>query len=202
MPQNLQLAIPFELAVANSKAGLVQLAVTQQDEMGHHGGQQKPAISRVVGDTAYVKIIPMLLGSVTFTFEAVFKDRSISAQDVTVPVGVPSVAPKLFRGDQFPEFSLSLQKGGEVAPLQPDAYYASIPDRIDKWGHSHPVAVNLAGWVDYQIVPTGTARILQLEKDTYGSVIGVRALRPGIATIEARFGTAVDQIMVTVEQSH
>jgi hypothetical protein len=156
----------------------------------------------MAGNTAYLKVIPMLLGSVTFTVDAVFKDGSVSSQDVTVPVGVASVAPKLFRGDRFPEFSLSLQKGGDVAPLQPEAYYESIPDRIDEWGHAHPVGVNLVGRVDYRIVPGGLAPVVGLERDSHGSVIGVRALRPGTATIEARFGTAVDYIKVTVEQHH
>ncbi len=202
MPQNVQLAIPFEIAITKSGTALAELAVTQQDEMGHHTEGEKPAVSRVASNTAYVKVIPMLLGSVTFTVEAVFKDGSVSSQDVKVPVGVPSVAPKLFHGDQFPEFSLSLQKGGDVAPLQPEAYYATIPDEIDKWGHAHPVAVDLTGRVDYRIVPSGVAPVVRLESDSHGSVIGVRALRPGTATIEARFGTAVDQIVVTVEPHH
>lgn len=111
MPPIIQLAMPFDAAITKPGARLTEVAVYQQDEKGHHAKQEKLAISRAAGDTAYVRVIPMLLGSVTFRFEAVFADGSVSSRDLTVPVGIPSLAPRQFRGDQFPEFSLSLQKG-------------------------------------------------------------------------------------------
>jgi len=204
IPPNIQLATPFDLKVVVSGAGLAVLTVYQKDELGHHyAAGQVIDITHIAGNTASGKVTPMLLGSVTFTVEGVFKDGDVEKEDVTVPVSIPSIAPKVFHGEDSPSGGISLTLGGNVdgAALQPIAYYGTIPDEIDDWGHAHPVAVHLDGRVQYSIIPSNGAPVVRLQQDPHEpSDVDVVALNPGTATLEARFGSAVDYIKVSVER--
>jgi hypothetical protein len=80
-------------------------------------------------------------------------------------------------------------------------HFASIPATTDPFGKTSKAPVDLRGRVTYTIVANGNSPVVRLERDkNVPSTIGVRALHPGTATIQARFGSAVDTITVIVSK--
>jgi pimeloyl-ACP methyl ester carboxylesterase len=202
-PANLRLGTPFDLAIdLSSPSPLRRLVVSEEDDLGHRIAQTLPTTG-VAGPTLHAEVTPMLFGSITLTVDALFDDGGVDWKDATVPVQPPTAAPEMFVGDvNSPKLGIVLdsEEGVNAYVLHPKAIYASTPDRIDAAGMAHSNPVNLDGRVvHYSVVPSGGAPVIDLQTNAYDydpSVVSIVALRPGTATIEARFGSAVDFLRV------
>jgi len=126
----------------------------------------------------------MLLGQVTFTLTAVFADGAVSSQRFTATVEPPEAAPTAFWGDVNGEhIYMSLAIPGAYR-MFPGASFAGIPGKVDLRSH-----------VTYTLAPAAGTPVVRVTAD--GTL---QALAPGTATLEARFGNAVDEIAVTVAE--
>ncbi|HEY3908272.1 MAG TPA: hypothetical protein VGM07_00100 [Stellaceae bacterium] len=181
--QNLQLGTPAELTVTAPEAGVQELIVDETDELGHHAAA--PAtITRVVGRTVYTTVVPTLLGSVTFSLHGSFSDGGVSFGAVTLPVKAPAQAPQVFRGDaDWRVFLVDPDdpNGLDFAELHPQAVYAAAPNST----------IDLDGRVTCAVVPSAGKPVIQIYDGCW-----FKALGPGTATIEVRFGAIADRIEV------
>jgi hypothetical protein len=122
----------------------------------------------------------MLFGQVDFTVTALFSDGAVSTQRFTATVDPPAAAPASFQGDVNGEaVYLNLSLPGTYRMFAA-ATFDGIPGKVDL--RSHVAYTLLSG---ASVVSLGADGTLQ-------------ALQPGTATVEARFGNAVDDIAVTV----
>jgi pimeloyl-ACP methyl ester carboxylesterase len=203
-PSAVQLGTPFDLTIDVSSSQLRRLVLNEGDELGHHAAWELP-LPNMAGRTIHADITPMLFGSVTFTLDALFEDGGVETDDVAVPVQPPAAAPEVFLGDAAsPKLGIVFdpKEGMNAYVLHPKAIYASTPDRIDAYGIAHPNPVNLdARVVHYSIVQRAGEPVVTLQTNAYGydpSTVSIVALHAGTATIEARFGSAIDYLQVFV----
>jgi pimeloyl-ACP methyl ester carboxylesterase len=178
-PGRLTLAQPASLPVTLRTEGLIRLIVRQHDDVT--GAVRTESLSAdEVARTRAVVVTPLLFGQVTYTVTALFSDGAISTQRFTATVDQPEAAPTLFQGDVNGEavyLTLSLPGPYRMFPV---ASFDGIPGKADLRGHVEYALVSGSG-----VVSLGADGTLQ-------------ALQPGTALVEARFGSAVDDIAVTV----
>lgn len=179
VPGRLSLAQPASLPVTLRTQGLVRLTVRQHDDVTGAVKTESLPAEQVAGTRA-ATITPLLFGQVTYTVTALFSDGAVSTQRFAATVDPPQVAPTAFQGDVNGEavyLNLSLPGTYRMFPV---ASFDGIPGKIDLRGH-----------VEYALL-SGSSVV------SLGADGTLQALQPGTATVEARFGTEVDQIAVTV----
>ncbi len=162
---------------------LKQVTVYQENSLGHSEVEVVP-VSRVVGDTAYIRVMPQVMGTVKYTVTAAFADGGIASQTTQVAVTAPKAVPTAFKADGLPIMVLSLSADQPMGMLRPQARYDGIKGTM----------MLDAGAVRYRVVSSSGAAVVGLEPTGL-----VRALHAGEAVIEARFGNAVDQVRIIVK---
>jgi Putative serine esterase (DUF676) len=183
-PARLALAEPAELPIRLSAPGLIRLTLRQHDDVSGAVKTETLPVDRLAGLSTSAPMTPMLLGQVTYTLTAVFADGAVSSQRFSATVDAPAVAPASFWGDVNGEhIYMSLAIPGAYR-MFPGASFAGVPGKTDLRGH-----------VTYALAASADAPVVSLASD--GTL---QALRPGTATIEARFGTVLDEIAVTVAE--
>ena len=114
-------------------------------------------------------------------------DTGLAFGSVTAPVRVPALPPQEFRGDSnWRVFSVDPYdpNGLNFAELHPQAIYAASPD--------YPI--DLDGRVKCTVAPSTGRPVVEVYDGCW-----FRALRPGTAAIEVRFGAALDRIEVVAK---
>ncbi len=188
-----KLATPIQLTIRLKSIGeLEDFTVDQSDGRGHRAKTQHPQVVPVSADEAAVAIVPMFPGSARIGFGASFKDNAYAAQNINVSVGLPDAAPIEFYADvnlhQFPpdmrELHITLdppQFDGYL--LQSRAVYATVPDQ----------PIDVSREVSYRVIPSSGDPVIRVQPGG-----AIEALHPGEATVEARFGAAIDDVDVVV----
>jgi pimeloyl-ACP methyl ester carboxylesterase len=176
-----QFDVPFELPL---RLGQAPRAIVVSQSNGHGeipSGSGRVAVARQSGGISYIRITPQRFGPMTFTVVVTFADGGFAVRSFKTDVRLPATAPAAFSAGRGP-MVIVLGSDEPVAMLQPEATYPDVGTiRFD------------------QRLVTATVRqasgmpVISLQ----GGVI--RALSPGQATIEARFGGAVDRIQVIVK---
>jgi hypothetical protein len=188
MPTGLELGTPFDLAVNTGSGDLPEIHVVQTDKNFSRTGSSREvpaAISRVEGPTVYLSVTPEFFGNTEFQVAAAYRDGGVAFKDFTTTVNLPSQPPTQFHADEFSDSGIRIDlDDNSSVRLQPWAIYPKIPGQV----HLD------TRYVSYSIAPAAGPPIVRL--DPNGVVHG---LRPGTATIIARFGALSDHVQVEVE---
>jgi pimeloyl-ACP methyl ester carboxylesterase len=176
-----QFGVPFELPLRFNSPVQRTVVVSQSDGHGEiASGSGQATIVRETAGRSYIRITPQRFGPMTFTVAASFADGGIAIKRFTVDVRPPSVPPTAFTADSSPVV-IVLDSAEPVAMLHPEASYAAVGTiRLDP--HLLKVTVQQSG-----------APVIRVQ----GGLI--QGLRAGEATIDARFGGAVDHVRVIVK---
>jgi pimeloyl-ACP methyl ester carboxylesterase len=177
-----QFGVPFELPLRFGSE--VPSAIVVSQSAGHGeiaSGSGKVAIARQSGGVDYIRITPQRFGPMSFTVAATFADGGAAVRSFTADVRLPATPPTAFSAGRSP-MVIVLNSDEPVALLQPEATYPNIG------------TVRLAPrQVTATVEQSAGAPVISLQAGV------IRALRPGAATIEARFGGAVDRVQVIVK---
>jgi len=154
-----------------------QVSIWQKGEEGHTGLQPTPVVAN--GNTLKLSVTPQYPGPVMLGVRAVFPDGGVSVE--AIELQVKPTAPLSFAADDLPVLALTLNSPGDRAMAHPNAVYPAPVGRIDlNWR-----------FVKYRLVSgQGVIRV-----DSTGLI---RALSPGEAIVEARYGNATARLNVTV----
>jgi pimeloyl-ACP methyl ester carboxylesterase len=185
-PQRAELGKPFEIQVRSLVPGkMPQLSVFQQSEDASTRPEAVKSL-RIAGDTAFVQVVPVLPGLTTFGIRARLGD-AIALQKVELPVALPAKPPLEFRAHAQPHLVLVLNDTTRVATPRPFATYAAPVGEV---------ALN-AESVRYRVLPGEGAPVVRVTADGR-----LKALRPGRATIEGRFGSVTSRFDVIVRAAN
>jgi pimeloyl-ACP methyl ester carboxylesterase len=175
-------AVPFELPLRFGGEVPDSIVVSQSDGHGEiASGSGVAPIARQTGGISFIRITPRRFGPMKFTVAATFADGGVALRSFTADVGLPAASPTAFSAGRSP-MVIVLKADEPIAPLRPEATYPNVG------------TVRLApNQVTSTVEQSAGAPVISLQ----GGVI--RALRPGTATIAARFGGAVDRVQVIVK---
>jgi hypothetical protein len=185
-PRRAELGKPFEIAVRSLVPGkMPQLSVFEQsDEGSTRPVSVKPV--RIVGETAFVQIVPVLPGLTTFGFRARLGD-AIAMQKVELPVALPKDPPLDFQANAEPRLVLILNDATRIATPRPLATYAAPVGEV---------ALNSES-VRYRVLPGDGAAVVRVTPD--GRLVGLRA---GRAQIEGQLGSTRSRFDVIVRAAN
>jgi hypothetical protein len=175
---------PIAVRVIGTGA-VTQLAVYQRGEMGRTA-PEPVTISRQAGNIAYVDVTPRLLGPVTVSVRAQFSDGGVSLQQASIYVKPPKSLPLSFQANDLPALVLTLNADTQISMPHPFAVYPAPASRVD---------LN-AAFVSWRVLPQAGAPVVAVQGNGL-----MRALAPGQATAEARFGSATATLRVIVKAS-
>jgi pimeloyl-ACP methyl ester carboxylesterase len=177
-----QFGVPFELPLRFGNEVPDTIVVSQSDGHGEvASGSGAVAIARQAGGVSFIRITPRRFGPMKFTVAATFADGGVALRSFTADVRLPATSPTAFTAGRSP-MVIVLNSDEPVALLQPEATYPNVG------------TVRLAPrLVTSTVEQSAGAPAISLQ----GGVI--RALRPGTATIDARFGGSVDRVQVIVK---
>jgi pimeloyl-ACP methyl ester carboxylesterase len=185
------LAAPNKITIGvNGCTELLDLTVAQSDGLGHRF-EAHPTIKCIGGGRASVEIMPMLPGSVRFTFAAAFRDGSAAVQNAETQVGMAEVAPeRLFSDITFQDAppntgSITIDPQFGVYQLQPMAIYATMPG----------TPIDVTRIVSYRVVADGKPPAVSISPDGK-----IHALRVGDSTIELHLGATSSFVKVSVQR--
>lgn len=172
----------FELPLRFASAVSRTVIVAQADRHGEiTSGSGTTAIIRQAGDTSFVRVTPQRIGPMTFTAAAAFSDGGVAVKHFTANVLPPVAKPTAFTGGHGPVV-ITLDADEPTAMLQPEATYAGMGTlRLAPKAVTATVAQS-----------TGTP-VIRLRDGV------IHALRPGEATIDARYGGLSDRVQVIVK---
>ena len=189
-PQDLQLTMPFELAVRVTAPGLLRLVLRQQDELGNRAEPQVLSLERRLGDTIHATATAAVYGNVRLTVDALFADGGVSSQSVTASVRLPDAPPVWFSADaNSAHIHIGLADGLDLWELHPQALYP---------GSALPVALD-GRTVRYRILQ-GNGVVALSSNPENAAQTELVGLKPGTARLEARIGATVAPLDVTVER--
>ena len=179
-----QFGVPFDLPLNFAASGPSRIVVSQSDRHGEiESGSGAARIVRTAGNTRTIEITPRRFGPMTFKVAATFADGGFALKTMRVNVRPPAAPPSAFSAGRGP-IVIALNTDEPVAMLHPEATYpATGTFRLEP------------GSVTFTAEQSAGAPVISLQ----GGMI--RALRPGEATIEARFGTVVDRVQVIVKRN-
>ncbi len=176
-----QFDVPFELPL---RLGQAPRAIVVSQSNGHGeiaSGSGRVAVTRQSGGISYIRITPQRFGPMTFTVAVTFADGGFAVRRFTTDVRLPATAPAAFSAGSGP-IVIVLGSDEPVALLQPEATYPGVGTiRVD------PQLVTAT------VQQASGTPVISLQNGV------IRALRPGQATIEARFGSAFNRIQVIVK---
>jgi triacylglycerol esterase/lipase EstA (alpha/beta hydrolase family) len=185
-PATVVLGKPFEVAVHMLVPGLLpHLSVYEQGEQG--STRLEPvAGTRTAGNIVYALVTPRLLGPVRFGIRAAFDDGGVSGHAVRIFVVPPKAAPLAFQANELPTLVLNLNSRNTTIMPHPQALYVS------------PVGTVYLNsrYVTYRLIPEAGQAVIRVESDGI-----IHALAPGVASVEARFGSVSDRLRVIVRAS-
>jgi hypothetical protein len=176
-----QFGVPFELPL---RLGQTPSAIVVSQSNGHgeiQSGSGRVTVARQSGGISFVRITPQRFGPMTFTVVVTFADGGFAVRKYKTDVRLPATTPAAFSAGHGP---IVIVQGSDepVALLQPEATYPDVGTvRVD------PRLVTAT------VQQASGAPVISLQNGV------IRALRPGEATIEARFGGAADRIQVIVK---
>jgi hypothetical protein len=190
--QTARLGEPLEIPLHVALDGLIDIAVGDKN---NSPGSGTTKITRRNASTSYVQIIPMHLGHVEYGIAAKYKDGAAAIQWLTLGVKPPLRPPESFTvNGGVQEMRLSLNTPDEannpIGILRPEATYGGIDGKVDldpSPGYN---------FVSYTVLPGNPDPGITVQPNGF-----IRAVRPGEATIEAHFGTALDQLHVIVQET-
>lgn len=192
-PDKVMLATPFEIKIVGGKSAVKSVHYWQAAQYTQgYSAEEYGEIVRTEGNVTYVKITPRYLGQVEIALVVTFVNHDSSPQDLKVDSAPSNVAPDKFVGDReflnkYHPNSIPVEPGGERA-LHPAVTYPNLP---------HEVLID--GFVQYRIISNDQPPVIELVKDAkYPESTNIRGIRPGIAMVEARFGSAVHRFSVKV----
>jgi hypothetical protein len=174
-----QLGVPFELPLHVATAGLLGILVSDKN-----GEVPSTPITRWSGSTGYIEITPQRLGRVHLMVLARFADGGAAVRTITLDVQPPAEPPTSFQADDLPVLVLTLDSEQPIGMPHPRATYAGIPGKI----YVEP------SFLTYALLPSNGPPVIALQPNGL-----IRALRPGEATVEVRFGSVVDRLRVIVQ---
>lgn len=186
LPPSAPLASAIEVSLAS--LDIEHLAVGQRDGRNNSVPPVRIKVTKE-GGFPKARIVPQLLGSVDFMLIATFKDGSYSRQDFSVTVTKPVLQPLEFRADRNNFHKIILGEVGDTYEFSPIARYAVT-------GAASPgseVEVKVNDYVTYRHTGASDPSVVRLEED--GTLT---ALHPGMAEIEARYGSSLDVVSVSV----
>ena len=182
-PLRATLGAPFEAMLRLPVSRLpTAISVWQQGESGDLAPENLAASSAANG-ALRVRVTPRLLGPVQFGFRAEFADGTASVRTFRIFVAPPKTQPLAFHANDLPILVLTLNSDTASAMPQPFALYPPPVGEVD---------VN-ARFVDWRLVPQEGVPVIRIARNG-----ALRALRPGQAWVEARFGAAMATLRVLV----
>jgi pimeloyl-ACP methyl ester carboxylesterase len=174
-----QLGVPFELPLHVATAGLLGISVSDKN-----GEVPATPITRWRGSTSYIEITPQRLGEVDLMVLARFADGGAAIRTITLDVQPPAEPPTSFHADDLPVLVLTLDSKQPIGMPHAQATYAGIPGKI----YVEP------RFLTYALLPSRGPAVIALQPNGL-----IRALRPGEATVEVRFGSVSDRLPVVVQ---
>ncbi len=179
--QTPQLGVPLELPLHFASGIAHTIVVSQSDGHGEiESASGKATVARQAAGTSYVRVTPQRIGPMTFTVAASFADGGVAVKRIAVDVRPPTASPTAFAADNSPVV-IVLDSAEPVAMLHPEATYPGIG--------TIPVDPRL---LTTSVQQSG-APVIQMK----GGMI--QALRAGEATVDVRYGGAVDHVQVIVK---
>lgn len=89
---------------------------------------------------------------------------------------------------------LDMDLGAAYHMLRSQAFYASMPPRVDKYGKSHPDPIDLEGrTINSFTQESDGPPVIRLTSDGL-----IEGLHSGKAIVQVRFGSSVDNVKVIV----
>jgi hypothetical protein len=185
-PERAELGKPFEIQVHSLVPGkMPQLSIFQQSEDGSTRPEAvKPA--RIAGDTAFIRIVPVLPGLTTFGVRARLGD-TIAMQNVQLPVKLPAEPPLEFHAHALPSLVMILNDSTRMATPRPLATYAAPVGEV---------ALN-SETVRYRVLPGDGAPVVRVTADGR-----LKALKPGQAEVEGQLGNLRNRFEVIVRATN
>jgi hypothetical protein len=171
-----QLGVAFDLPLDFGGREPKTIVVSQADG---HGEVISAAVVRRNGGTATARIVPQRIGPMTFTVAATFADGGAAIRRLKADIRPSATPPATFSAGRGPVV-IMLKSTEPVATLQPEATYPDVGTILIPLSQ---ITATVA-----QATP-----VISLQNGL------IRALKPGQATIEARFAGAVDRIQVIVK---
>jgi|GEM_PF-3847288 len=185
-PERATLGKPFELQIRSLVPGkMPELSVFQQSE---DGATRPEAVKplRIAGDTAFIRIVPVLPGLTTFGVRAQLGD-AIAMQTVQLRVRLPAEPPLEFRAHALPHLVMILNDSTRIATPRPLATYAAPVGEV---------ALNSES-VRYRVPPGDGAPVVRVMSDGR-----LKALRPGRAEVEGQLGNLRSRFDVIVRATN
>jgi pimeloyl-ACP methyl ester carboxylesterase len=179
------LQIPLRLSATGIAAGIAHVVVSEADLYGEVAGASGPAVIQGHGASSSLEVVPLRLGRVSFTVAIWFGDGGFATQSMTADVEPPPQPPLSFSANDLPAVVVTLGSAERLANLHPRAAYPNI---------SGFVAVP-ATLLHYALLPGEGPPPVRIGPNGV-----IRAIQPGKAMIEVRFGSAVDRIPIIVRQ--
>jgi len=180
--QVLRFGEAFELPLRFTSPVSRTVVVAQADTHGEvASGSGKATITRQAGGTSVIRVTPQRIGRMTFTVAAAFTDGGVAVKHFTADVLPPVAKPIAFTGSHGPVV-ITLDAAEPVAILQPEATYPGMETL-----RLAPKAVTAT------VAQSTAAPVISLRNGV------IRALRPGEATIAARYGGLSDRVRVIVK---
>jgi hypothetical protein len=118
-----------------------------------------------------------------FGVRAAFSDGGVSVRQMTANVVPPATQPLVFKANALPVLVMTMNASSDVAMAHPFAVYPAPVGRV---------YLN-SSFVIWLLAPQKGSQVVTLQRDGL-----LRAVAPGTATIEARYGSSVDQMRVIV----
>ena len=185
-PERATLGKPFEIQVRSLVPGkMPEFSVFQQSQDGTTPpGTVKPV--RIAGDTAFVRIVPVLPGLTTFGIRARLGD-AIAMQTVQLRVTLPAEPPLEFRAHALPSLAMVLNDRTHIATPRPLATYAAPVGEV---------TLN-SEFVRYRVLPDEGAPVVRVTPDGR-----LKALKPGHAEVEGQLGNLRSRFEVIVRATN
>ena len=185
-PEHAELGKPFEIQIRSLVPGkMPQLSVFQQSEAGSTRPETVKPV-RIAGDTAFVRIVPVLPGLTTFGIRARLGD-GIAMQTVQLQVKLPDEPPLAFHAHAEPRLVMILNDSTRMATPRPLATYAAPVGEV---------ALNSES-VRYRVLPEEGAPVARVTSDGR-----LKGLSPGRAMVEGQFGSVRDRFEVIVRAAN
>jgi len=186
VPSSAELGVPATLAIRRLTADSIsRLEIYQQGEQGRTHPETVP-VTRIENNMVYAQITPRLLGPLTMGIRADFRDGGTSIRTVDFYVAPPKSPPLSFKANDLPVMVLTLNRVTREAMPHPLAVY---PEPVGR------VYLN-SRFVTYGLVPEQGRQVVAVQPDGL-----MRALAPGEALVDARYGSSTDRLRVIVRAS-
>ena len=186
-PRGVILGQPFEATLGLPVSQLPRtIMVWQQNDMASTTPETiDPSIG--ANGVLRLRVTPRLLGAAQFIFRATFANGSVASRTMQILTAPPAAPPLAFHASDLPVLVLTLDSDTASAVPHPIALYPAPVGRIDLNARS----------VVWRTVPQAGPPVIRVDRQGL-----VKAIHPGEASVEARFGnvTAILRVIVRATQ--